>query len=410
MTLPDGMRIAARMLRAHTLRSALALLGLSVGAAALVTTLALGAGAEALVTAQFEAVGSDILIVLSGSATSGGMRLGMGTRLTITQDDAATIQREISSVEIAAPSLRGNVQALHGGLNWATYMLGVTPEFLDARGWPLAAGRSIEPADVDGAGKVALVGQTLVQKLFGESDPLGETIRIGRVPFSVIGVLGGRGQDRSGQDWDDIVLVPLSTARTKILGVSPANARAVTAISIKVRPHEDIIRAEGEVRTLLRQRHRLQPDQPDDFWVTNQAEVLRAEQAASLTMRRLLAALAGIAMLIGGAGITNVMLVSVTQRTREIGLRMAVGARPRDIRLQFLVEAGALAVAGGALGVGLGIVSVQLMAALGDWPVTVGTASLLLAAGLAGAVGLVFGLYPAQRAARLNPIEALGRE
>ena len=410
MTLPDGVRIASRMLRAHSLRSILALLGLSVGVAALVTTLALGAGAQALVTAQLRAVGSDILIVLSGSATSGGMRLGLGTRLTITQDDAAAIQRENPSVEVAAPSLRGNVQALHAGQNWATYLLGVTPEFLDARGWPLAAGRPIEPADVAGVGKVALVGETLVQKLFGESDPLGETIRIGRVPFTVIGVLSARGQDRSGQDWDDIVLVPLPTARTKILGVSPANARAVTAISIKVWPQEDIARVEADVRTLLRQRHRLQPDQPDDFWVTNQTEVLRAEQAASITMRRLLAALAVIALLVGGVGVTNVMLVSVTQRTWEIGLRMAVGARPRDIRVQFLVEAGVLAVTGGTLGVGLGIVSARMMATLGDWPVMVGTSSLLLAAGLAGAVGLVFGFYPAQRAARLNPIEALGRE
>lgn len=410
MTLPDGVRTAARMLRAHSLRSILALLGLSIGVAALVTTLALGAGAEALVTAQLRAVGSDILIVLSGSATSGGMRLGLGTRLTITQDDAAAIEREIPSIEVAAPSLRGNVQAVHGGLNWATYLLGVTPDFLDARGWPLIAGRPIEPADVEGAGKVALVGETLVRRLFGESEPLGGTIRVGRVPFTVIGVLSARGQDRSGQDWDDIVLVPLSTARTKILGVSPANARAVTAISIKIRPQEDIARAEADVRTLLRQRHRLQPDQPDDFWVTNQAEVLRAEQSASVTMRRLLAALAGIALLVGGVGITNVLLVSVTQRTWEIGLRMAVGARPRDIRVQFLLEAGVLAAAGGALGIGLGIASAQLMSVLGEWPVTVGPASVILSAALAGAIGLVFGIYPAQRAAQLNPIEALGRE
>jgi putative ABC transport system permease protein len=410
MTVPDGVRTAARMLRAHSLRSILALLGLSVGVAALVTTLALGAGAQALVMAQLQAVGSDILIVLSGSATSGGMRLGLGTRLTISQDDAAAIEREIPSIEVAAPSLRGNVQAVHGGLNWATYLLGVTPDFLDARGWPLIAGRPIEPADVDSAGKVALVGETLVRNLFGESEPLGGTIRIGRVPFTVIGVLSARGRDRSGQDWDDIVLIPLSTARTKILGVSPTNARAVTAISIKVRPHDDIARAEADVRALLRQRHRLQPDQPDDFWVTNQAEVLRAEQSASLTMRRLLAGLAGIATLIGGVGITNVLLVSVTQRTWEIGLRMAVGARPRDIRVQFLLEAGVLAAVGGALGIGLGIASAQLISALGQWPVMVGPASVLLAAALAGAIGLVFGIYPAQRAARLNPIEALGRE
>jgi putative ABC transport system permease protein len=410
MSLLQSARTACRSLGTHTLRTGLALLAVAIGVAAVLAMVALGKGAEARVVEQMEALGSNLIIVLSGSATSGGLRLGTGSRLSLTQDDAAAIQREVDAVQVAAPSMRGNVQVVSGGLNWATYMLGVTPEFLEARDWELAAGRPILPADVDGAAKVALVGQTVVQNLFAGGDPLGQGLRISRVPFTVVGVLGPKGHDRAGQDWDDIVLVPLSTARTKVLGVSPANARAVTAISVKVRAGEDMAHAEAQVRSLLRQRHRLQLEQPDDFRVTNLSEVLETHQEAARVMMRLLAAIAAISLLVGGVGITNLMLVSIAERTREVGLRMAVGARQRDIRLQFLVEAGTLALLGGVLGIGMGVGGAYGLTGLMGWPTLVPPWALALAVGFSAAVGVLFGLYPAERAARLDPIAALGQE
>ena len=410
MRLVEHLHTGWRALGVHRLRSGLALLGIAIGTGALITMLALGAGARAVIAEQFQALGSDLLIILSGGATSGGLRLGLGSGLTITQDDAAAIEREIDAVQVAAPSLRGNVQAVHGNLNWSTYMLGVTAEFLEARDWTLAVGRAITPDDVDGAAKVVLIGQVVAHELFGDVDPIGESIRIGRVPVTVVGVLGPKGHDGAGQDWDDIVLVPLRTARTRILGAGPVNARSVTAISVKIRPGEDTAEAEAQLRALLRQRHGLQPESPDDFWISNMPGALAAQEEASRTMRRLLAAIAGVSLLVGGVGVTNVMLVSVSERTKEIGLRLAVGARGRDIRFQFLVEAATLALAGGVSGIALGAASAYLLTRLVGWPTLVAPEAALLAAALTGALGLTSGFYPADRAARVSPIEALSHE
>jgi putative ABC transport system permease protein len=263
---------------------------------------------------------------------------------------------------------------------------------------------------VDGSTKVALLGQTTVQNLFADADPLGQIIRIKKVPFTVIGVLDRKGQNSWGQDQDDVILIPISTAKKKVLGRSPANPRAVSVISIKIHPGEDMAEAESQIRDLLRQRHRLQPFQDDDFWLRNLSEVLQSQEAASQVLTMLLAAIASVSLLVGGIGIMNIMLVSVTERTREIGLRMAVGARGRDILTQFLVEAVTLSLIGGAIGIMLGLIGSWAMAYFAEWRVLVSSQSILIAFGFAAAVGIFFGFYPARKAAGLNPIEALRYE
>jgi putative ABC transport system permease protein len=403
-------RIALRALRVNKLRSALTMLGIVIGVGAVITMVAVGSGAQARVAEQIQSLGSNLIIVLSGSTTSGGVRLGHGSQLTITEEDAWAIQREIPLVQAAAPSMRGTGQAVYGNLNWSTIIQGVTPEYFEVREWSVIAGKPLGQEDVDGATKVALVGQTVVKNLFGDTDPLGQVIRIRKVPFTVIGVLDRKGQNTWGQDQDDTILIPLSTAKRKVLGVSQANARSVGAISVKIRDASTMKEAEQQIRDLLRQRHRLQPWQDDDFWLRNLAEVLQSQEAASSVMTMLLGAIASVSLVVGGIGIMNIMLVSVTERTREIGLRMAVGARSRDILAQFLVEAVTLSLVGGLLGVGLGLLGSYAMAWLAEWRTVLKLEAVLLAFGFAAAVGIFFGFYPARKAAGLDPIEALRYE
>jgi putative ABC transport system permease protein len=334
----------------------------------------------------------------------------MGSQLTISEDDAAAIAREIAIVQAAAPSVRGGAQVVYGNLNWATQIQGVTPSYFEARDWPVEEGRPVVQEDVDGATKVALLGQTTAFNLFGEADSLGQIIRIKKVPFTVIGVLSRKGQNSWGQDQDDIILVPLSTAKKKVLGISQANARAVGSISIKVRPGEDMTEAEDQIRALLRQRHRLQPFQDDDFWLRNLSEILQTQEESSRVMTYLLAAIASVSLLVGGIGIMNIMLVSVTERTREIGLRMAVGARRRHILLQFLIEAVTLSLIGGGVGIALGVAGSEAISYFAEWRTLVAPESILIAFGFAAAIGIFFGFYPARKASRLDPIEALRYE
>jgi putative ABC transport system permease protein len=261
----QSLQVAIRALRRNALRSALTMLGIIVGVGAVIAMVSVGAGARERVAEQIRSLGSNLILVLSGSSTSGGIRLGLGTQLTLTEDDAIAIQREVPAVQAAAPSLRGNAQAVSGNLNWSTLVLGVTPEFLEARDWSLVAGRPITPEEVAGAAKVGLVGHTVVQNLFGDADPLGQVIRIKKVPFTVVGVLEPKGQNAWGQDLDDVILIPLTTAKKKVHGVSQANFRSISAISIKVWSSEDMTETEAEIRALLRQRHRLQPHHDDDF-------------------------------------------------------------------------------------------------------------------------------------------------
>ncbi len=405
-----AVRIALRALRVNKLRSALTMLGIIIGVGAVIATVAIGSGAERRIADQIRSVGSNLIIVLSGSTTSGGIRLGHGTRLTLTEDDAQAIAAEIPLVQAVAPSMQRSAQMVFGNQNWSTLVRGTTPEDLEVRDWTLAAGRFLGPEDLAGAGKVAVLGRTVVENLFGEEDPVGHIVRIRNVPFTVVGVLHPKGQSASGQDQDDLVMIPLSTAKRKVLGVSPANARSVTGIAVKVRAEEWMAEAERQIADLLRQRHRLQPWQEDDFTVRNLAEVFRAREESSRTMRNLLGAVAAVSLLVGGIGIMNIMLVSVTERTREIGIRMAVGARTWDIRWQFLVEAVTLALIGGLAGVGLGVAGSAAIARMAQWSTLVSPVAVVGAFVAAAATGLLFGLYPAWRASLLDPIEALRYE
>ena len=410
MTVLQSVRIAVRSLRVNMMRSMLTMLGIIIGVGAVIAMVAVGAGAQARVAEQIQSLGSNLIYVMSGSSRSGGSRLGQGTQQTITIDDAAAIAREVPAVQVAAPSVRGTAQVVYGNLNWATGVQGVTPDYLEARDWPLLDGRSFTPEDVDGATKVVLMGQTTAVNLFGDGDPIGQIIRVKNVPFTVVGLLSRKGQNSWGQDQDDIILVPLSTAKKKVLGASRSNPRAVGSISIKIRPDEDMVEAESQIRSLLRQRHRVQPMQDDDFILRNLAEILQTQEESSKVMTYLLAAIASVSLLVGGIGIMNIMLVSVTERTREIGLRMAVGARGRDILAQFLVEAVTLSLIGGLIGIALGLGGSSAISYFAEWRTVVAPQSIAVAFCFAAAIGIFFGFYPARKASRLDPIESLRYE
>jgi putative ABC transport system permease protein len=406
----QSIRIALRSLRVNKLRSALTMLGIIIGVGAVIAMVAVGAGASARVAEQIQSLGSNLIVVLSGSVTASGVRIGQGSQLTITEDDSAAIAREITAVQVSAASMRGSAQIVFGNLNWATTVQGVTADYFEARDWVILNGRPIGPEDVDGATKVCLLGQTTVLNLFGDTDPIGQIIRIKKVPFTVIGTLDRKGQTSWGQDQDDVILMPISTAKKKVLGKSNSNPRAVQAISVKIRPDADMREAEVQLRELLRQRHRLQPYQEDDFNVRNLSEILQTQEESSKVMTYLLAAIASVSLLVGGIGIMNIMLVSVTERTREIGLRMAVGARGRDILGQFLIEAITLSLIGGVIGIAAGLGGAEALSYFAEWRTVVAPGAIALAFGFAAAVGVFFGFYPARKAARLDPIEALRYE
>jgi putative ABC transport system permease protein len=407
MNLGALLRLALRALAVNKLRSALTMLGIIIGVAAVIVMIAVGAGAQARVEEQIRSLGANLLLILSGARTQGGVRLGVGSSYTLSEDDAVAINREIDEA-LAAPALRGGAQVIWGNSNWATQIYGTTPDYLEVRQWRLAAGRIFEPGEMSAAGKVCVVGQSVVRQLFGNSDPLGQVIRIKRVPFTVIGVLETKGQSLMGTDQDDIILVPIATARSRVLGsANLAKQRAVSTLWIKVADGYDTKVVEEQVRALLRQRHRLQPGAEDDFSLRNLAELMAAQEASSRVLALLLAAVASVSLVVGGIGIMNIMLVSVTERTREIGLRRALGARTRDILGQFLVEAVTLSLIGGLVGVLIGVGSALAVARLAGWQVVLPGEAVALAVAFAFVIGVFFGFYPARKAARLNPVEAL---
>ncbi len=405
-----NVRIALRALRVNRLRSALTMLGIIIGVAAVIAMVAVGSGATARITEQIRSIGSNVIIVLSGSVTSGGIRVGAGSIMTLSEDDARAIASECPAVALVAPSSRGTAQVVFGNTNWSTLIQGTTPEYLEIRDFIMQAGRPFTAQDVDGATKVALVGQTVVDNLFGGTDPIGQIIRIKKVPFTVLGVLAPKGQSVSGQDQDDIILVPISTAKKKVLGISQANARAVGTIMIQARGPTVMKEAEEQVVALLRQRHRIQPGQDNDFTVRNLTEVFAAQEQSARVMSILLGAIASVSLIVGGIGIMNIMLVSVTERTREIGLRLAVGAKARDILTQFLVEAVTLSLIGGLIGIGFGLGASVVISYLAKWATLISASAILMAFAFSAMIGVFFGYYPARKAAFLDPIEALRYE
>ncbi|MDD4882127.1 MAG: ABC transporter permease [Gallionellaceae bacterium] len=403
----DTLHGALRSLRANRMRSALTTLGIVIGIAAVITMLAVGEGARRQVAEQMKSLGTNLILVLPGTVTSSGVRLGGASRNSLTEADARAIRQEIPGVVAAAPALRGSGQVVYGNLNWATQLYGVDGDYLVSRDWVIASGRKFDDNDLRGKAKVALVGETVAQMLFGGTDPTGQTIRVKGVPLTIVGLLESKGQNVMGQDQDDIVLIPLGTARGRILGSAQGRPDSVGHITVKMADGSDMQAAEAQVQALLRQKHRIQPGQDDDFNIRNLSEIVQAEQASSGALSALLAAIASVSLIVGGIGIMNIMLVSVTERTREIGIRLAVGARRGDILTQFMVEAVTLSVLGGLVGVGLGLGGGLLVQRLFDWPVVFQARAVLLAVASASAVGIFFGWYPARKASRLTPVEAL---
>ena len=400
------LRVALRALTRNKMRSFLTTLGVVIGVSAVIAMVAIGDGAKARVEAAFAAMGSNMLIIVPGSSSAGGAMGGFGSMPTLTWDDLKAIQTEIGTVRAAAAQLRTNAQVMSEDQNWGTQVLGSSPEYFQIRTWPAVQGALLTQSDVDTGTKVAVLGQTVSDKLFGaSSNPTGQTIRIKNVPFTVIGVLDKKGQSQWGQDYDDIVIVPVSTFQQKVKGSLKNFIEG--NITVSATSADTTSRAESQIRALLRDRHRLPLGADDDFSIRNLSEVASAQQEGTRTLTTLLAAIAAVSLLVGGIGIMNIMLVSVTARTREIGLRMAVGAKPADIRLQFLVEALVLAVTGGLIGVALGVFGAWQLATSFGWQVLYRPDVIAIAVGFSGLVGVVFGLYPAHKASRLDPITAL---
>ncbi len=397
------LRVALRALARNKMRSFLTTLGMVIGVSAVIAMVAIGDGAKARVEEAFAAMGSNMLIVLPGSTTAGGAHGGFGSMPTLTWDDLRAMQAEVPAVRYAAPVLRANAQVLSEDQNWTTSVNGTTPEYFAIRNWPVDRGVGITHSDTDGGTKVAVLGQTVVEKLFGAADPIGQQVRIKNVPFQIVGVLAKKGQSPMGQDYDDAVFVPQTTFQNKVQG----GLKNYVAGVVFVGASGSTQRAENQIRGLLRDRHHLAPGADDDFSIRNLTEMASAQQEGTRTLTTLLASIAAVSLLVGGIGIMNIMLVSVTERTREIGVRMAVGAKGRDILLQFLVEALALAVAGGVIGVLLGLGAAWRLATSFGWPVLFRPDVILIAVGFSGVVGVAFGLYPARKASQLDPIQAL---
>jgi putative ABC transport system permease protein len=410
MSLADFIRVALAAILANKLRSALTTLGIVIGVAAVIVMVAIGLGARSEVDRQINSLGSNMLVVFPGSTRVGGRAGGAGTDLPLAEPDVEAIRSKVPGVTAISGQLNGSAPIVFGNRNWSSSVMGVHHDYATVRDWVIASGRDFAASDMRTSGRVALIGQTVVKQLFDGTDPIGQTIRVRNTPFVVIGVLEAKGQSTFGRDQDDVVLLPMPAARGTIVGRSQVQTEQVGQINIKFEDGTDLTAAQAEVEQLLRQRRRILPGAEDNFSVRNIAEFMKARTAALTTLGWLLAATSAIALIVGGIGIMNIMLVSVTERTREIGLRMAVGARRHDIMMQFLVEAVTLCLLGGLLGVAIGVATAYAMAVAAAWPILISPETILLALAAAAGTGIFFGFFPARRAAHLNPIDALRSE
>ncbi len=404
MHVAEALRIALRALARNTLRSVLTMLGISIGVGAFICSVAVGQGASAQIEEQIRSLGDNMIWIEAGNRNVNGVRTGTHGTKSLTLGDVSAIQQEIALVFNVSPNVDTRIHVVYQNQNWVTQVRGVAPEYLAVRRWGVARGNSFSRDDVDYAAKVCLLGQTVVDNLFEQEDPVGRTIRVQKIPCQVIGVLAPKGPSPTGQDQDDVIIMPFTTVQKKIKGIYWLDDIMCSAVSPAA-----IAPAEEQIAALLRQRHHVRWDQEDDFNLRHPADIAQAGAESQRIMTLLLASIASVALVVGGVGIMNIMLVSVTERTREIGIRMAVGARGHDILSQFLVEALTLSLLGGGVGVGLGLVGSYGIAYFAEWQTLIRSDAIVMAFGFAGAVGIFFGFYPARKASRLDPIEALSR-
>lgn len=406
MNIMIALKISCRALLRNKIRSLLTMLGIIIGVSAVITMIGIGQGARESIRDKIAGMGSNMLHIQPGSLTRGGIRGGWGGISTLVPEDAIAIVEKCPSVVLAAPVMRTTAQVVYGNLNWSTRIIGTTPDYMTIRKWQKSSGKFFYDSDVRYGTKVAVIGKTVAKNLFQQTPPVGEIIRIKRVPFKVVGLLEERGQSPLGTDQDDVILVPFTTAEKRLLGKHTRLRRII----VSAKNEALMKRAQEEITLLLRERHRIHSRKEDDFTIRNMADIQEAAASSTRIMTIVLASIASVSLLVGGIGIMNIMLVSVTERTREIGIRMAVGARTKDVLFQFLIEALVLCSAGGILGIFLGIAASKIVSIFAGWPSVVSVQSIILSFCFALAIGVIFGLYPARKASMLNPIEALRYE
>jgi putative ABC transport system permease protein len=405
MGLREVIRVALRALARNKMRTILTMLGIIIGVGAVICAVAIGQGASEQVQQQISNLGDNIIFVSAGSVTTNGVRMGTSATKTLTVQDAEAIQQHVPSIALVSPGVGASVQIVNGNQNWYTRVSGAGPDFLQIRKWPLDHGSNFSQRDVDVASNVCLIGQTVVQQLFGDQDPVDQVVRVQNIPFRIVGELASKGQSTFGQDQDDTLVIPFTTVQKKISGIDWLQNIIASANS-----QTEIPTAQKQISALLRQRHHLRPNEDDDFSIRNPVDIAQTQQNTVNIFRLLLASIASVSLLVGGIGIMNIMLVSVTERTREIGVRMAVGATEEDVQRQFLSEAVVLSSLGGLAGIALGVIASMVIAHIFQWLVVVSPTSVGVAAFFSAAVGIFFGYYPARKAARLDPIEALRYE